>query len=113
MELASDHEPIVAIAFDSLDNTVLATSCYSETISQSVDSHMMPTVDANFTFAVDSTQDRVRLNHQGVSMVWVVRILVGDGRWHIDWKMVKKVAALDNIDELKSDSYGHQTHLAI
>ena len=74
---------------------------------------MVPTVDANFTFAVDSTQDRVRLNHQGVSMVWVVRILVGNGRWHIDWKMVKEVAALDNIDELKSDSYGHQTHLAI
>lgn len=59
MELAADDEPIVIFVFDSFDDTILAASGHAEGVSESVDRHVVSTGDADFTFAVDTSEDGV------------------------------------------------------
>ena len=59
MELTSNDKPIVAIALDAFDDTILASSGYSEAICQPIDCHVVTTVDTDLSLAVYASKDRI------------------------------------------------------
>lgn len=74
MELAPNNKPVIQSAFDPFNDPVLTSRGDFEGIGQAVDGHVVSAVDPNFTLSVDSTEDRLRFDDQGVAVIWIVGI---------------------------------------
>ena len=59
VELATDDEPVVEAAFNSFDDSILATGCDFERIGESIYGHMVSAVDADFTLSIDAAENGI------------------------------------------------------
>jgi hypothetical protein len=108
VELATDDEPVVEAAFNSFDDSILATGGDFEGIGESIDGHVVSAVDADFTFSIDAAEDGLGFDDQGVSVAGVLGIEVRQSVWKVDWDMVEEISAFDDVDQLEAGSDGHQ-----
>lgn len=113
MELGTDGEPVEHFAFDSLDDSVWAASGDSEAVRETVDGHMVSAGDANFAFPVDATEDGIGFDDEGVSVVGIVRIFVGDRVGDIDRDVVEEVSTLLDVEELETGPDAEDGHTSI
>ena len=54
VKLRSNCEPVIVLAFEGFNDSVLASSRTTESVSQASDGHMMTAGYANFAFAINS-----------------------------------------------------------
>lgn len=113
VELGADGEPVEHFAFDGFDDSVWAASGDSEAVGESVDSHMVSAGDANFAFAVDASEDGVGFDDEGVSVIGIVGVFVGDRVGDIDWDVVEEISTLLDIEELETGPDTEDGHASV
>ena len=87
MKLRPDGQPVIAVRFNCLDNSVRATSRHIEARRQFINRHMVDTVHTDLAVAVHAIHNRAGFDVQAVAMRWILWILMRQCRGNILWNV--------------------------
>ena len=97
MELSAQGKPVHHFAFDRFDDSIGAFGGDAESRRDIVNRHVVSAADADFAVTVDAANQRIADHIEGMAMVCVLRIVVGNRRWQVFLDVQEQISALVDV----------------